>query len=70
MAAAPISTAIGSPLSGAIMKLPPIAGFADWQMLYIIEAVPAIILGFVVLKYMTDTPSKAQLAQCRKSATG
>ncbi|MGF6899058.1 MFS transporter [Paraburkholderia sp. GAS348] len=59
MAAAPISTAIGSPISGAIMKLPPIAGLADWQMLYILEAVPAIILGFVVLKYMTDTPSKA-----------
>lgn len=59
MAAAPISTAIGSPLSGAIMKLPPIAGLADWQMLYILEAVPAIILGFVVLTYMTDTPSKA-----------
>ena len=63
MAAAPISTAIGSPLSGAIMKLPPIAGFADWQMLYILEAVPAIILGFVVLKYMTDTPAKAHWLQ-------
>jgi MFS transporter, ACS family, tartrate transporter len=63
MAAAPISTAIGSPLSGAIMKLPPIAGLADWQMLYILEAVPAIILGFVVLKYMTDTPSKAHWMQ-------
>ncbi|MFM0220966.1 MFS transporter [Paraburkholderia dipogonis] len=60
MAAAPISTAIGSPLSGAIMKLPPIAGLADWQMLYILEAVPAIILGFFVLKYLTDTPAKAQ----------
>lgn len=59
MAAAPISTAIGAPLSGAIMKLPPIWGLADWQILYIVEAVPAIILGFVVLKYMTDTPSKA-----------
>jgi MFS transporter, ACS family, tartrate transporter len=59
MAAAPISTALGSPLSGAIMKLPPIAGLADWQMLYILEAVPAIILGFFVLKYLTDTPAKA-----------
>jgi ACS family tartrate transporter-like MFS transporter len=63
MAAAPLSTAIGSPISGAIMKLPPIAGLADWQMLYILEAVPAIILGFVVLKYMTDTPSKAHWIQ-------
>jgi ACS family tartrate transporter-like MFS transporter len=63
MAAAPISTAIGSPISGAIMKLPPLAGLADWQMLYILEAVPAIILGFVVLKYMTDSPSKAHWMQ-------
>ena len=59
MAAAPISTAIGSPISGAIMKLPPVAGLADWQMLYLLEAVPAIILGLVVLKVMTDSPSKA-----------
>jgi len=63
MAAAPISTAIGSPISGAIMKLPPVAGLADWQMLYILEAIPAIILGFVVLKYMTDSPSKAHWMQ-------
>jgi ACS family tartrate transporter-like MFS transporter len=63
MAAAPISTAIGSPISGAIMKLPPVAGLADWQMLYLLEAVPAIILGFVVLKYMTDSPSKAHWMQ-------
>lgn len=63
MAAAPISTAIGSPLSGAIMQLPPIWGLSDWQMLYIIEAIPAILLGFVVFKYMTDTPSKAHWLQ-------
>jgi ACS family tartrate transporter-like MFS transporter len=63
MAAAPISTAIGSPISGAIMKLPPVAGLANWQMLYILEAVPAIILGWVVLKYMTDSPSKAHWMQ-------
>jgi ACS family tartrate transporter-like MFS transporter len=63
MAAAPLSTAIGSPISGAIMKLPPIAGFADWQMLYMLEAIPAVILGFVVLKYMTDAPSQAHWMQ-------
>lgn len=63
MAAAPISTAIGSPISGAIMKLPPIAGLHDWQMLYLLEALPAILLGFVVLKYLTDTPAKAQWLQ-------
>ncbi len=59
MAAAPISTAIGSPISGAIMQLGSVFGLADWQLLYIVEAIPAILLGFVVLKYLTDTPSKA-----------
>ncbi len=60
MAAAPISTAIGSPLSGAIMQLPSVFGLADWQMLYVIEAVPAVILGFVVLRALTDKPADAR----------
>ncbi|MEX3958569.1 MFS transporter [Trinickia sp. EG282A] len=60
MAAAPISTAIGSPISGAIMQLPSMWGLADWQMLYILEAMPAVLLGFAVLKFMTDKPSQAQ----------
>ncbi|QGZ65715.1 MFS transporter [Paraburkholderia acidisoli] len=59
MAAAPISTAIGSPISGAIMQLPPLFGLADWQLLYVLEAVPAVLLGFVVLRRLTDSPSKA-----------
>ncbi|MFJ3054717.1 MFS transporter [Herbaspirillum sp. NPDC087042] len=63
MAAAPISVALGSPLSGAIMQLPGVFGLADWQMLYIIEAAPAIVLGFVVLKYMTDKPEQAEWLQ-------
>ncbi|WP_343586071.1 MFS transporter [Herbaspirillum sp.] len=60
MAAAPISVALGSPLSGAIMQLPSVFGLADWQMLYIIEAAPAVVLGFVVLKFLTDKPEQAQ----------
>ncbi|WP_124096107.1 MFS transporter [Burkholderia gladioli] len=60
MAAAPISTALGSPLSGAIMQLPPMFGLADWQLLYVIEAVPAVILGFVVLRALTDRPADAR----------
>nr|WP_321921649.1 MFS transporter [Paraburkholderia guartelaensis] len=59
MAAAPISTALGSPISGALMQLPTLFGLANWQLLYVIEAVPAVLLGFVVLKVLTDAPSKA-----------
>jgi ACS family tartrate transporter-like MFS transporter len=59
MAAAPISTAIGGPISGAIMQMPAIAGLANWQWLFIIEALPAVVLGFVVLKFLTDKPADA-----------
>jgi MFS transporter, ACS family, tartrate transporter len=59
MAAAPLSTAIGSPISGALMELPRIAGLANWQWLYIIEALPAILLGFLTLKVLTDEPKHA-----------
>lgn len=59
MAAAPLSTAIGSPISGALMELPKFAGLSNWQWLYIIEAVPAILLGLAVLKVLTDKPEEA-----------
>ena len=59
MAAAPLSTAIGSPVSGTLMELPTIAGLSNWQWLYIVEAIPAILLGFVVLKVLTDRPEEA-----------
>jgi ACS family tartrate transporter-like MFS transporter len=59
MAAAPLSSAIGSPISGAIMEMHGLWGFAGWQWLFVIEAVPAVLLGFVVLAHMTDRPEKA-----------
>jgi ACS family tartrate transporter-like MFS transporter len=59
MAAAPLSTALGSPISGALMELPRFAGLANWQWLYIIESLPAILLGFLTLRVFTDTPDHA-----------
>jgi len=60
MAAAPLSSAVGSPISGALMELPRIAGLANWQWLYMIEALPAILLGFLTLKVLTDSPEQAE----------
>lgn len=59
MAAAPLSTAIGSPISGALMEMPRLGGLSDWQWLFILEALPAIVLGFVVLKVLADSPEEA-----------
>jgi ACS family tartrate transporter-like MFS transporter len=59
MAAAPLSTALGSPVSGALLELHGLFGLAGWQWMFIIEAIPAVLLGVVVLFYMTDRPEKA-----------
>jgi MFS transporter, ACS family, tartrate transporter len=59
MAAAPLSVVIGSPLSTALLGLDGIAGFKGWQWMFILEAIPAVILGVVVLYYMTDRPEHA-----------
>jgi len=60
MAAAPLSTAIGSPISGALMELPKFWGLMNWQWLYIIEALPAVLLGLITFKVLTDKPEQAR----------
>ena len=60
MAAAPLSTAIGSPISGALMELPKLFGLMNWQWLYILEALPAIVLGLLTLAVLTDKPTDAK----------
>ncbi|MDR5746540.1 MFS transporter [Caballeronia sp. LZ029] len=60
MAAAPISTALGSPLSAALLEMNGVMGLRGWQWMFILEAIPALILGVVVFFYMTDKPEKAK----------
>ncbi len=60
MAAIPLSSVIGSPISGQLLNLDGIMGLAGWQWLFIIEAVPALLLSVVVFFYLTDRPADAQ----------
>ncbi|QBC31125.1 MFS transporter [Pandoraea sp. XY-2] len=60
MAAAPLSTAIGSPISAALLQMHGLAGLAGWQWMFVLEAVPALVLGVVVFFYMTDKPEQAK----------
>ena len=51
---------IGSPVSGAIMAgMDQVAGFHGWQWMFILEALPAVILGVFTLFYLTDRPGLA-----------
>jgi MFS family permease len=60
MAAIPLSTVIGAPVSSAILGLDGILGMHGWQWLFILEAVPALLLSVVVLFFLTDRPADAE----------
>ncbi|MGE8406991.1 MAG: MFS transporter [Pseudomonas sp.] len=50
---------LGSPLSGWIMQtFAGVAGMAGWQWLFLLEGMPAVILGIVVFFYLDDRPGK------------
>jgi len=59
MTAVPVSGVIGGPLSGALLTLNGLFGLAGWQWLFLVEGVPAILLGVIVLVYLTDRPETA-----------
>jgi ACS family tartrate transporter-like MFS transporter len=57
--ALPISVALGAPISTAILGLDGFLGYAGWKWIYLMEAVPTVIIGFVVLFLLTDKPARA-----------
>ena len=60
MIAIPLSIVIGGPLSGLLLEMNGILGLRGWQWMYLIEGLPAVVLGLVVLTYLTDTPAQAR----------
>jgi MFS family permease len=59
MFAIPISTVIGAPISGLVLGLDGVAGLHGWQWLFIVEAVPALLIAVAVWFYLTDRPHEA-----------
>ncbi|HEY6293691.1 MAG TPA: MFS transporter [Terriglobia bacterium] len=58
MAAIPLSFIIGSPLAGSILGHSWL-GAQGWRWLFVLEGVPAILLGSIAFFYLTDWPSQA-----------
>lgn len=60
MIALAISGVVGGPLSGWILtSLSGVNGLAGWQWLFLLEGIPAVVLGIIVLFYLDDAPRKA-----------
>jgi MFS transporter, ACS family, tartrate transporter len=60
MFAIPISTVIGAPISGLILNLEGVYGLHGWQWMFIIEALPSLLMAFAVWFYLTDRPREAR----------
>ena len=58
MAAIPLSFVVGSPLAGWILGHPWL-GVDGWRWLFVLEGMPAVLLGAVAFFYLTDWPRDA-----------
>lgn len=58
--AQPITIAFGSILSGLILQMDGFLGLAGWRWLFLIEGVPAVILGVIAYFYLDDAPETAR----------
>ena len=59
MTAAPLSGVVGGPLSGALLGLHLKHGLAGWQWMFLLEGIPAVLLGGVAFVYLVDRPAAA-----------
>lgn len=60
MLANPVSTALGSLVSSFILRMDGMLGIAGWQWLFVLEGLPSVLLGFVTLRYLADSPRQAK----------
>ena len=60
MTAIAVSGVVGGPLSGWILDaMDGVSGLRGWQWLYLLEGLPSVVVGFVVLRYLDDGPQTA-----------
>ena len=60
MVAIPLSSFLGSPISGALLAMDGLLGLRGWQWLFIVEAIPAVILGVVCYFALPNKPADAK----------
>jgi ACS family tartrate transporter-like MFS transporter len=56
----PIAVAAGAPISTTLLGLDGMFGLRGWQIMYIAEAVPTVVIGIVTLFVLTDRPEQAK----------
>jgi len=60
MVAIPISSLIGSPISAALLQMNGWLGLHGWQWMFILEAIPAVVMGIACLVVLPNGPAQAR----------
>jgi MFS family permease len=58
--AIPVGAALGGPLGGLLLGLDGKLGLAGWQWLFVVEGLPSVLVGFLVLRVLSDRPADAE----------
>jgi ACS family tartrate transporter-like MFS transporter len=56
----PVAVALGAPISTALLGLDGLFGLRGWQVMYIAEALPTVVIGVITLFVLTDRPEQAK----------
>jgi MFS transporter, ACS family, tartrate transporter len=56
----PVAVALGAPISTGLLGLDGLFGLRDWQVMYIAEAVPTVVIGVITFFVLTDRPEQAK----------
>lgn len=54
-----VASIVGGPLSGGLLALDGLFGLRGWQIMFIAEGVPAVLLGLFCFVYLTERPQDA-----------
>src|SRR3984893_14523274 len=57
---APVTIAIASTMSGFILGMDGFLGLAGWKWLFLLEGLPAVVLGVIAYFYLADRPETAK----------
>ncbi|MFM1885833.1 MAG: hypothetical protein RL026_990 [Pseudomonadota bacterium] len=60
MVGIPLSTVVGAPVAGLLLGMDGLQGLAGWQWLFLLEGLPAVLLGLVVWRHLPDRPADAR----------
>src|SRR5216683_2509034 len=56
----PVAVAVGAPISTGLLGLDGLFGLRGWQVMYIAEAIPTVVIGVITFFVLTDRPAEAK----------